>query len=113
MDNSLKAFLDMVQTVGLFGAVIGLLRLMIQRRYSSVTEALAVVSSSMLVASLVGLALHSSGLPQPLQYAIVGLCALVSDEMLLIVASLARTAKEDPSKLVEAAKIIIFRGGKP
>ena len=112
MSESMKTFLEMVQTVGFFGAVVGLLRLVIQRRYTSFAEAFAVIASSMLVAVIVGLALSSTSFPPPLQYAIVGLCSLISDEMLIIVASLARTAKDDPSKLIDAAKLIL-RGGKP
>lgn len=112
MSESLKTFVDMVQTVGFFGAVVGLLRLVIQRRYTSIGEAFAVIASSLLVAVLVGLALRSTAFPQPMQYAIVGLCSLIADEMLIIVASLARTAKDDPSKLLDAAKVIL-RGGKP
>lgn len=112
MPDNLKTFLDMVQTVGLMGAIVGTLRLIAQRRYSSLSEAAAVLTSSVVVAVLVGLGVRDSSFPPALQYAIVGFCSLIADELLIIVSSLARTAKDDPSKLVEAARIIL-KGGKP
>lgn len=78
------------------GLLVGTAKYTIQRRPGGFWGWLCCGAASTLVAVLVGLALDGSGLPPGQQWAIVGVCSYVAEDLLVGALTLAATVRSDP-----------------
>lgn len=86
----------LVATAGLGGVLVAIGRMIIHQRYGGWLVWLSAGVGTVLVAVLVGLAIHDTELSTTQQAAVIGVCAYLADDILLGLGALAKLFGSDP-----------------
>lgn len=78
------------------GLAVGLAKGVIQRRYTGWGQWLSLLVGAVLVSVLVGLAVHETGLSETQQWAVIGVCTFVAEDLLLAVGAIGAAFARDP-----------------
>lgn len=82
-------------TTSIGGLVVGIAKGIINR-YGGLKTWLALLCASVLVSSLTGLALEDSGLTKTQQFAVIGLCTFLAEDILLGLGVLSKMFAKNP-----------------
>lgn len=110
-DSDLDKVLAAVAASGVAGLAVGIARGLISNRHGGLAGFLRGAVASVITSVLVGLAIADSGLSPTKQYAIVGLCAYVADDLLTGVIVLFQAFATNPMKFLMDVWTSI-RGGR-
>lgn len=95
LPKDLDELWDLIGNAAAGGAVVGVLRGVIQRRYGGWLQWLSMLSAAALVAVLVGLATEGT-MTRAQQFATVGASAFVAEDVLIGLSTLASLFGKDP-----------------
>lgn len=95
-DGELERALTGITLMGLGGLIFGIARGLIQKRYGGWVQWISMLTASVVVAILVGLAIDDSNLTLNQKYAVAGLCSFLAEDIVLGFIMLAGFFRSDP-----------------
>lgn len=107
--QEIDSLLTTAGATGLLAICIGIARGVIQQKHGSLGAFIRGITSSVVVAVLVGWGIHETSLSLTTQMAFVGVCAYLADDVLMGLLVIGRLFREDPGSFISRT-LDLFRG---
>ena len=96
--------MTVLYTTGAIGFIVGVARGVIEERHGGWLGFARGITSAIVVSAIVGLGLADSAFPPTMQACIIGVCAYVSEDIVMGVSKIAAEAGKDPIGVLRAIR---------